>query len=252
MKTQLSMPHLVSSEWLKLRSMRSFWWGVTAAIVLGLAGGLILAFGFTADNPPTVQEAPYVIFNFAAAGAQIGVLIVAVLAVSTEYSTGSIRLTFVAAPARLRVMVAKALVVMAVTAVVAVLTLPLAYAEVVPRMGSIGVHPATGDIVSAFTQQFAYLILVAMFAFGLTLAVRSTAAGVGIGIAVVTAVPGVLAILSNGLRVDLAKLGFTRAAHSLLDSTSSAGVAAVSALTVLVWLAVPLGYGGVALVRKDA
>ena len=250
-RQRLSLPHLMSSEWLKLRSLRSFWFAAAGVVLLTAAGGLLPALFFTADNPPTEVEAPMVVFQFGAMGGQIALLVLAVLALTSEYSSGSIRLTFVAAPARLRVIAAKAVVVTAVSAALAVVSLPIAYLECLATLHSLGLHPALPRILGGFGAHVGYLILVAWFAFAVALAVRSTAAGVGIGLGVVFILPTVLSLLGNGLHLKLEKQGFTEAAHTLF-SGSSPGTLLAGAVTVAIWLAVPLLLGGVAPVGQDA
>ncbi|WP_033337659.1 ABC transporter permease [Catenuloplanes japonicus] len=246
-RQRLSLPHLVSSEWLKLRSLRSFWLGAAGVVVLTAAGALLPAIFLTADNPPSAQEAPQVVFQFGSMGGQIALLVIAVLAMTSEYSRGAIRLTFAAAPARLRVIAAKAVVVTAVSASLAVLSLPVAYVVCVPALRALGLHPAARDVLGGFAAHVGYLILVALFAFAVGLAVRSTAAGVGLGLGVVFVLPSVLGLLGDGLRRPIEELGFTHAAHGLFT-----GPLLADALTVAVWLAVPFVLGGLALVRQDA
>ena len=154
-------------------------------------------------------------------GGQIALLVLAVLALTSEYSSGSIRLTFVAAPGRLRVVAAKAVVVTAVSALLAVVSLPVAYVECLSKLSSLELHPTLPSVLGGFGVHVGYLILVALFALG------------------------------DGLHRELEKHGFTQAAHSLFAG-SSIGTLLADAVTVTVWLAVPLLIGGVALVRKDA
>ncbi|WP_199514176.1 ABC transporter permease [Nucisporomicrobium flavum] len=251
-KQRLSLPHLVSSEWLKLRSLRSFWLGAAGTVLLAAAGALLPALFFTADNPPTQREAPFVVFQFGSMGAQIALLVLAVLSLTSEYASGSIRLTFVAAPRRLQVIVAKAVVVTAVSAPLAFGSLAVAYAECIPTLRSLGLRPTPASILGALLQHVGYLVLVALSAFAVALAVRRTAAGVGIGLAVVFVLPTVLSLLGDALHLKLAQVDFSTAAHSLLSGSSSTRTLLTSAVAVTAWLAAPLLVGGLALVRNDA
>ena len=249
---RLSMPRLVSSEWLKLRSTRAFWTGVAAALLLAALGGLLLTVFFTPDNPPTADEAPYVVFTFSTLGVQVAVLTLAVLALGSEYSTGSIRLTFAAVPSRLRVMAAKATVVTVTSAALALATLPLSWMIVLPRLNSLGLDTPAGNVLGALGRSVGYLTLLALFAFAVILAVRSTAVAVGLVLGVVFVVPTLLDLIGGGLGVELTKLGFAEAARTVFAGSSSAGTMLAGVLTVAVWWAVPCLLGGVALVRKDA
>jgi ABC-2 type transport system permease protein len=249
---RLSMPHLLSSEWLKLRSTRAFWIGVAAALLLAVLGGLLPAMSFTRANPPSATEAPYVVFMISTLGVQVAVLTIAVLTVGPEYSTGSIRLTFVAAPSRLRVMAAKALVAAATAAALSLVTLPISWIIVLPRLHALGLDTPADTIPGALGRHVGYLTLLALFAFAVTLAVRSTAVAVGLVLGVVFVVPTLLELIGGGLGVKLGKLSFAEAAGNIFDGSSPAGtmLACVSAVTI--WMAVPFLLGGTALVRNDA
>ncbi|GIJ43697.1 hypothetical protein Val02_05830 [Virgisporangium aliadipatigenens] len=249
---RLNMPHLVSSEWLKLRSLRAFWVGVAAALLLGVLGGVLPTMFFTPENPPTSDEAPYVVFMIANIGVQVAILTLAVLTLGSEYSTGSIRLTFVAAPSRLRVIAAKALVVAVTSALLAVVSLPISWLVVLPRLNSLGLDTPIGNVFGALGRQVGFLTLLALFAFAVTLAVRSTAIAVGVVLGVVFVVPSLLNLIGGGLDLELDRLGFAEAAGNIFDGSSSAGTVLAGVLTVTVWWAVPFVLGAAALVRKDA
>ncbi|GAA2735181.1 ABC transporter permease [Actinocorallia aurantiaca] len=119
---------LVAAEWIKLRSLRSTWiaYGATALAVIALNAGTAYDTynywtarseadrnGFIRDGIP-LQEA------FTVNAALIMMLALGAIGAVTiigEYSTGTIRTTFAAVPARRSVMAAKAAVVAAVTTV---------------------------------------------------------------------------------------------------------------------------------------
>jgi ABC-2 type transport system permease protein len=112
---------LVAAEWIKLRSLRSTWiaYGSTAAAVLALNGGIAYDTAshwdqsvgdaradFLRDGIP-LQEA----FNTNAAMVMLLALgAIGAMTILTEYSSGTIRTTFSAVPARRAVMTAKATV----------------------------------------------------------------------------------------------------------------------------------------------
>jgi ABC-2 type transport system permease protein len=97
---------LIAVERIKLRSTRSAWWCAVLAVALTLTFAAMFAAGSAATAPVTVASTQF--------GSGVGLLIVmvmAALAVTTEYRYGTIRATFVAAPRRSRVLLAKAAVV---------------------------------------------------------------------------------------------------------------------------------------------
>jgi ABC-2 type transport system permease protein len=98
--------HLARMEWIKLRSLRSTWIALALAVVApaGIAvaagGSNTTSGGMSVSNTLT--------------GMLIGVLLIGVagvLAMTSEYASGTISATFAAAPRRLRVLAAKAAVV---------------------------------------------------------------------------------------------------------------------------------------------
>lgn len=108
---------LLRAEWTKLRSVRSLWitLGAAFALVLGLSGYMIVE-GSTLSGAPS--EIP---FGFTAVYpiGTLALVVFGVLAVTSEYSSGTIRGSVVAAPRRTGLLLAKA-------AIVATVTLPLA------------------------------------------------------------------------------------------------------------------------------
>jgi energy-coupling factor transporter ATP-binding protein EcfA2 len=96
---------LARMEWVKLRSLRSTW--LTLAIAVAGSAGIALALGSSTTSGGMFVGNTLV-------GMLIGVLltgVVGVLAMTSEYTSGTIRVTFAAAPRRLGVLAAKAAVV---------------------------------------------------------------------------------------------------------------------------------------------
>ena len=123
---------LVRSEWTKIRSVRSTMWTVGLTIILGIGIGALVcaitrghwhdmgAFSRQSFDAPATSLTGLLFAQFT-----IGVL--GVLAISAEYSTGTIRATFSAAPNRLRVFGAKIAVFGVVTFIVAEITTFVAF-----------------------------------------------------------------------------------------------------------------------------
>lgn len=104
---------LLAVERIKLFSTRSSWWCMvlTLACTVGLAG--LMAIEATVQNPATTEGSQR--------GFQFGlavIMVLAVLAVTTEYRTGTIRTTFQAVPNRTAALLAKTATVALVAGVV--------------------------------------------------------------------------------------------------------------------------------------
>ncbi|MBO2463481.1 ABC transporter permease subunit [Actinomadura violacea] len=113
---RVTLPRVLNSEWIKLWTLRSTFWTLLAAIVATVALGMLFSWGFASrlgDRARPVEHAatmavtvplrPYVI-------AQLAVGVLGVMVITGEYSTGMIRATLSAVPARLPVLGAKAAV----------------------------------------------------------------------------------------------------------------------------------------------
>ncbi len=105
---------VIAAERIKLASVRSPWWCAGVAAVATAALGATIAVAGQTDGGPPVT----------AATTQLGyitgmavVMVMATLAVTSEYTTGTIRTTFLAVPRRSTALVAKAVVVGIVSAV---------------------------------------------------------------------------------------------------------------------------------------
>ncbi len=136
---RVTFPKLVRSEWMKLWTLRSTWW-VVAITVLAQAGFTWMGTYFTLQNVTPEEmgiDASTVGPAFVQSGIMIGQLVIsvlAVLAITGEYSTGSIRSTFSAAPRRIDAVLAKALVVLVVAFITGALATLLSWALTAPSL----------------------------------------------------------------------------------------------------------------------
>src|SRR5579862_5417627 len=122
---------LLRSEWTKLRSVRSTVWSLTLLVVLtiGLTAGIMaLVVGewgkSTATAHQRVLSDPVSTILGAGAGlGQVPVIVLGVLVMASEYSTGMIRSSLLAVPRRLPMLWAKCAVFAAVVLVVGEVTM---------------------------------------------------------------------------------------------------------------------------------
>jgi ABC-2 type transport system permease protein len=100
------------AEWTKLRTLRSSYWTLLAAVIAMAGFGALLCAAYARHLTPAsgaaLDPAAYSESGFFLAQLAIGVL--GVLTVTGEYATGSIRSTLTAAPQRVTVLAAKAAV----------------------------------------------------------------------------------------------------------------------------------------------
>jgi ABC-2 type transport system permease protein len=142
-------------------------------------------------------------------GVQLGqalVAILAVLAISSEYSTGMIRTTFTAMPRRPTVLAAKATIVSGVVlaaGAVAALGGLLAGRLILPGHGFTPAHGyaplslADGPVLRAAAGSVLYLALIALLSLGAATAVRDSAVAIGIVLGLLYLFPIIIQVVTN-------------------------------------------------------
>ena len=104
-RDRVRFPQAARMEWIKLRSLRSTWW----VLALTVAGAVAIAVAVGVNT----EDAAADLTNNALAGISLGLLLVGVLgvlAMTGEYTSGTIRATLTAVPNRPLVLAAKAAV----------------------------------------------------------------------------------------------------------------------------------------------
>ena len=113
---------LLRSEWTKLWSVRfAVWCTALFAFVVCGAGWLAAAGTQTAPMPDLAVETALTGFGFG----QLVLVVLGVLAVTSEFGTGNALVTFTTVPRRTRLLVAKTVVVAGWSALVSALLAPL-------------------------------------------------------------------------------------------------------------------------------
>ena len=171
-------------EWIKLRSLRSTWWalGVTVAGAIGIA----VAVGVN------TEDAAADLTNNALAGIALGLLltgVLGVLAMTGEYSSGTIRATLAAIPNRPLVLAAKAAVFGAVALAAGEVAAFVAFFAVAAALPSQIPAPTLGQpgVLRAVVLGGVGYCLIGLLGLGLGAIVRHT--------------PGAIAVLVGGVYV---------------------------------------------------
>jgi ABC-2 type transport system permease protein len=176
-----SLPDALHAEWTKLRTVSSTAWLLLAAIVVTIATGAITSSIVQCQGSCQADPAKISLTGVVLGQATIAVL--AVLAMTSEYSTGMIRATLTAVPRRSTVLAAKAAVLTAVVLVagtIAVLGSVLAGELLLPGNGFTAAHgfgPLTlvhGPVLRAAAGSVLYFWLIAMLGLGVAAAVRES------------------------------------------------------------------------------
>jgi len=196
---------------------------------------------------------------------QAVVAIVAVLAISTEYTTGMIRSTLTAMPRRAAVLAAKAAVTtgpVLAAAAVAVAGSLLAGRLILPGHGFTAARGfpllslADGPVLRAAAGSVLYLALIALFSLGVATAVREPAVAIGTVLGLLYLFPIVAAVAASpDWQRHLEQIGPMTAGLDIEATTGLRGLplSPWAGLGVLAaWTAAALLAGGLALRLRDA
>jgi ABC-2 type transport system permease protein len=195
---ELTMRSALHAEWTKQRTVPGTVWLLAAIAVLTVAVSTMAAAAVRCQPGP---PCPVDVGKLSLTGVEFGqavVAILAVLAVSGEYSTGMIRVTLTAIPGRLRMLAAKAVVVtglVLVAGTVAAAGSLLAGRLILPGHGFTTVHGfpplslTDGTVLRATAGSVLYLALIALFSLGIATAVRDSGPAIGIVLALLYLAP---------------------------------------------------------------
>jgi ABC-2 type transport system permease protein len=194
------LPEALHAEWTKLRTVSSTAWLLLVAIVVTIATGAITS--SLVKCPGSCQADPAKISLTGVMLGQATIAVLAVLMMTSEYSTGMIHTTLTAMPRRSTVLAAKAAVltgIVLVTGTIAVLGSVLAGELLLPGHGfsaAQGFGPLTlvhGPMLRAAAGSVLYLWLIAMLGLGIAAAARES----GVATTLVLGLLYVLPIIGN-------------------------------------------------------
>jgi ABC-2 type transport system permease protein len=189
---------LLRSEWTKLRSVRAFWLALAVYAATVVVGGWVSLSGTTAPDEPRVAVASALV-GFVPA--QLALLVVGALVVTSEYRSGTVLASLTAVPRRTRWLIAKTLVVLSW---VAVLTAGLAVGCVaaVPALTAGANELLLSDpvVLQPIGLQVACAVLVTVLGLGMGALLRRTAAVAVVGTTLVAVLP-VATVLAGDDRV---------------------------------------------------
>jgi ABC-2 type transport system permease protein len=253
------------AEWTKLRTVPGTAWLLAATIVLTVAVSTAAA---AATRCPAGTSCPVDTTKLSLTGVQVGQAVVAILAVlgiSSEYSTGMIRATLTAMPRRAAVLAAKAAVTtgpVLAAAALAVAGSLLAGRLILPGHGFTAARGfpllswADGPVLRAAAGSVLYLALIALLSLGIATAVRDSAVAIGLVLALLYLFPIVASLAANPhWQRHLEQIGPMTAGLDIEATTGLRGLplSPWAGLGVLAaWAAAALLAGGLLLRLRDA
>ncbi len=259
-----SMRDALHAEWAKARTLPGTTWLLLAAVALTVLVGVAVAAAVRCPSGHCAEDPAKISLTGIYLG-QAVIAIVAVLAVSGEYSTGMIRVTLAAMPSRATMLGAKAAVLtgpVLVAGAVAVAASVLAGRLILPGHGIDPAHGypnlslASGPVLRAALGSVLYLALIALLSLGIAAAVRDGAAAIGIVLGLLYLFPILGQVVGGGTaHRHLEQLAPMTAGLAIQATTGlrSLPISPWAGLGVLAgWAAAALLAGGTLLRLRDA
>jgi hypothetical protein len=204
--------NLLASEWIKIRSVRSTYWTLLGSAFAAILIGVLVARHYVTswDTFTPRERAAFdpIDTSFRGFGfAQLGIAALGVLAITSEYTTGLIRITLSAEPRRRALLAAKALVF----GVMAFLTgLVLSFTcfwigQAILHGKHLGVSLSDPAALRAVLAAAFYLLVAGLIGLGLGAVLRYTAGAVAAAIGLLFLLPEVVSALPTPWREDIGK-----------------------------------------------
>jgi ABC-2 type transport system permease protein len=265
----LSFAGVLRSEWIKLRSLRSTVWSyaIVIAIALGMALIMSLSMANGMNGGENLAAAPddqqvALIVQSSVFGVYFGQLVAGVLGVlviSGEYTTGMIRSTLTAVPARTPALAAKAIVLFVATLVIGVIAALAAFvlSSVVFAGVDVSVSLLEPGVFLPLLGSALYLALIAVFALAVGTILRSSAGGIAAVLGIILLLPTVLQLIPAEWPGEVIPYLLGMAGMGIFGSATAwpAGDdlgAWMNLFIVLGWVAVASAGALVLLKRRDA
>ncbi|MGW1636556.1 ABC transporter permease [Streptomyces lavendulae] len=176
---------VLKSEWTKIRTVASTSWTLVIAFIatVGFSAAFCAAVGSNFDSMKPGERATFdpVLLSFSGMSfGQLSMIIFGVLVVSTEYSTGMIRTSLAAVPARAGFLAGKLTVATALALVVGLLTSFVSFFLGQAILGDHGTGIGGEGVLRAVIGAGVYMALLALFSMGVAAMLRSSVASISI------------------------------------------------------------------------
>jgi ABC-2 type transport system permease protein len=244
------LPGAIAFEWTKLTTVRATWWNLIIGAVMSLGFGLILGLSAEASAAKGIDvtmPAPHA----ASQGfilIQLTMVVLATLALTSEYASGSMRSTLQSVPVRGRMLFAKSVVVVAVVAVASLVYSIMSSLVAAVFMGDYGKYTG-GELLATALGAAAYLSAIALIAIGLGTMLRSAAGTITTIIMILLALPQLMQVI-GAKWLATASDYMPSVAGSVLMTQNDEPYRSGTALLVLVLWSLAMVIGGYVTLRK--
>lgn len=254
---------LARSEWTKLRTVRSTMWTLVIIVVLGL-GISAIATAETRANWSTMSPQSIATFDPVSLSlvglfiAQFAMGVLGVLVITSEYSTGTVRAVFAAAPQRMRVLLAKILVFGALAIVVAEVVSFASFFLGQALLTSPAIHDTLSSpgALRAVAGCGLFIAALGLLALGLGTIIRHSAGAISCFVGILLILPLLIQALPSSIALDVRRFLPDRIGVTMITTNGSSGAGAfspwVGLLVLVIYAVVANVVGAVLLSRRDA
>jgi len=263
--SRLGFGRLLVAEWTKIRSVQSTVWSLLAFVVVAVGFSALIASVISHDwntpgNHPNharlLVDPTAVIFGAGLGLGQLAICVLGAIVITSEYSSGTIRASLLAVPARIPVLAAKALVFAAIDFVVSAITVFAVFFITTAILRShISITLSQPGVTRAVIGAILYLAVLGLFALAIGGLIRHTAGAIAIVIATVIVVPPLVGLIPGTIANHVHGY-LPTVAGQLIGQTSQQPGDVLSGWqgfgVFCLWTAVLLAACGWLLMRRDA
>jgi ABC-2 type transport system permease protein len=256
-----SFPSILRSEFTKLRSVRSTYWTLFAAVVftigLSVIAALVVSGNYAGFSPR--RKADFNATQLSLGGlnlAQIAIGVLGVLTITSEYGTGMIRATLSAVPQRRTMLAAKGIVFAATALAIGLFASFVAYLLGQALLSGQAPTTSLGDphVLRAVVGGGLYLAALGLLGLGLGAIIRASAGAISALFGLLFVPPIIMALLPQSWQDTIDPYLPFNAGHQVFSVTHDAGsLGSWSGYGVFcIYAAVALALGAFLLHRRDA
>lgn len=204
---------VIKSEWTKIRSVRSTYWTLIAAVIIGIGIGALICYA-TENQVTHLGHGAHFGFDPAkrslTAFAELGQLVMMVLGamvITAEYSTGMIRTSLTTMPRRGTVFAAKGLVFAVTAFVVSIVTAFIAFFVGQSILKATGDSATLSDpnVLRAIIGTALYVTVIGVMSYAFGAIIRHTAGTISTMVGVLFILPLIVEVLPSTWTNDVNK-----------------------------------------------
>ena len=256
---KVSWGGVLMSEWTKFWTLRSNVYGLVGSVLITIAFGAAVGYAVSETGTQQVSLAgvdPVVLSLAGLNLAQVCVPVLAIMTMTGEYSTGSIKSTLTCVPDRMKVLGSKGLVFSSVAFVLFLATSASSVVMAQHFMSGTKLTIDYGDpsVVRALAGAAAGMALLSLLGIGLGTLLRSTAGAIGVFVVALTVAPQFASMLPYDWVSSIVQYMPMRAMQAMMSLTPSDNEPSTlwGAIALSLWALVSMASAGLVLGRRDS